>query len=154
MTTERYNKKPKTSTKQKITDLFRIVWMNPQVSRSVLDPIPVHSLMRDHGGTISEGIVLNNWIKSNQIKSNQIVSIRNKKTYSYRIDSKDSSVDGVIRLYWTVDGTDGVDGGGRVEGASLSVRSIGLIIIEFRTLYESCLFILPVFLCLYMISAL
>ena len=142
MTTARYNRKPKTSTKQKTTDLFRIVWMNPQVSRSVLDPIPVHSLERDHGGTISEGIILNennNWIKSNQIKSNQIKTNRidsKRNTYSYRIDSKDSSVEigGVIRLYWTVDGTDGVDGGWRVEGASLSVRSIGLIIIEFRTL--------------------
>ena len=72
-------------------------------------------------------------IESNQIKTDRIDS--KQKTYSYRIDSKDSSVEigGVIRLYWTVDGTDGVVGGGRVEG-SLSVRSIGLIIIEFRTL--------------------
>jgi hypothetical protein len=71
-----------------------------------------------------------------RFESKQIVSIRNKKTYSYRIDSKDSSVEvgGVTRLYWTVDGTDGVDGGGRVEGGPLSVRSIGLIIVEFRTL--------------------
>jgi hypothetical protein len=70
----------------------------------------------------------------NRIDSNQNKPYRFeiKETYSYRIDSKDSSVEvgGVTRLYWTVDGTDGVDGGGRVEGGSWSVRSIGLIVIE------------------------
>jgi hypothetical protein len=74
-----------------------------------------------------------NCIDSNN-QTNRIDSKQNKKTYSYKIESKDSSVAGVIRLYWTVDGTDGVDGGGRVEGGPLSVRSIGWIIIEFRTL--------------------